>query len=188
MENSHPGRRLVLAHRVERQVFLTSATENGTKCHVLCVDAKSGTILWDKHVFDQQPRRKEGKNSYATPTPATDGKQRLCCVRRWQRRGAHDERRSSCGLIVRCSSIQPPRSWGVADSLRRLAHHALRREQSSHRCRQLAEGGRQRKNRLANPVGQGARRRTRHEDGQTRLDWQARPVSHRTRHTDHCER
>jgi outer membrane protein assembly factor BamB len=55
------------------KVFLTSATDNGTKCHVFCVDAKSGKILWDKHVFDQQPRRKEGKNSYATPTPATDG-------------------------------------------------------------------------------------------------------------------
>lgn len=56
------------------RVFLTSATENGTKCHVFCVDAKSGQIVWDKHVFDQQPRRKEGKNSYATPTPTTDGK------------------------------------------------------------------------------------------------------------------
>jgi outer membrane protein assembly factor BamB len=56
------------------QVFLTSATDNGTKCHVFCVDAKSGRIIWDKHVFDQQPRRKEGKNSYATPTPTTDGR------------------------------------------------------------------------------------------------------------------
>jgi outer membrane protein assembly factor BamB len=55
------------------KIFLTSAIGNGTKCHVLCVDAASGRILWDKNVFDQQPRRKEGKNSYATPTPATDG-------------------------------------------------------------------------------------------------------------------
>jgi hypothetical protein len=49
--------------------------ENGTKCHVICVDAKSGAILWAKHVFDQQPRRKESKNSYATSTPTTDGRQ-----------------------------------------------------------------------------------------------------------------
>jgi outer membrane protein assembly factor BamB len=56
------------------KVFLTSATENGTKCHVFCIDAQNGKIVWDKHVFDQQPRRKEGKNSYATPTPTTDGK------------------------------------------------------------------------------------------------------------------
>jgi outer membrane protein assembly factor BamB len=56
------------------KVFLTSATENGSKCHVFCIDGASGKISWDKHVFDQQPRRKEGKNSYATPTPATDGK------------------------------------------------------------------------------------------------------------------
>ncbi len=57
------------------RIFLTSAMQNGTKCHVICVDAKTGAILWAKHVFDQQPRRKEGKNSYATPTPTTDGKQ-----------------------------------------------------------------------------------------------------------------
>ena len=55
------------------KVFVTSATDNGTKCRVLCVDAQSGKILWDKHVFDQQPRRKEAKKSYATPTPVTDG-------------------------------------------------------------------------------------------------------------------
>jgi outer membrane protein assembly factor BamB len=57
------------------KVFLTSVTDTGTKCHVLCVDAKNGKAVWDQHVFDQQPRRKEGKNSYATPTPTTDGKQ-----------------------------------------------------------------------------------------------------------------
>ena len=56
------------------RVFLTSALENGTQCHVFCVNAENGKILWDQHVFNQQPRRKEGKNSYATPTPATDGK------------------------------------------------------------------------------------------------------------------
>ena len=55
------------------KIFLTSATENGTKCHVFCIEAASGKILWDKPVFDQQPRRKEGKNSYATPTATTDG-------------------------------------------------------------------------------------------------------------------
>jgi outer membrane protein assembly factor BamB len=58
----------------EGRVFLTSATERGTKCHVIAVDRKSGKIVWDKEVFEQVPLRKEGKNSYATPTPATDGK------------------------------------------------------------------------------------------------------------------
>lgn len=57
------------------KVFLTSVTENGSKCHVLCVDAAQGNILWNKQVLEQQPRRKENKNSYATPTPVTDGKQ-----------------------------------------------------------------------------------------------------------------
>jgi outer membrane protein assembly factor BamB len=57
------------------QVFITSAQEGGTKCYVLCLRRQSGAILWDKEVFEQVPRRKEGKNSYATPTPATDGEQ-----------------------------------------------------------------------------------------------------------------
>lgn len=56
------------------KVFVTSATEKGTKCHVLCLDRKSGKMLWNKHVLDQVPLRKEGKNSYATPTPVTDGR------------------------------------------------------------------------------------------------------------------
>lgn len=59
----------------EDRVFLTSASgEKGTACHVLCLDGKSGQILWDKEVFAQEIQRKEDRNSCATPTPATDGK------------------------------------------------------------------------------------------------------------------
>ncbi len=61
------------------RVFVTSATQQGTKCHVIAVDRKSGKIVWDKEVFEQTPLRKEGKNSYATPTPVTDG-QRVYAV------------------------------------------------------------------------------------------------------------
>ncbi len=56
------------------QIFLTSVTENGSKCHVISVNAGSGKIAWNKQVLEQQPRRKENKNSYATPTATTDGK------------------------------------------------------------------------------------------------------------------
>ncbi len=55
------------------RLFVTTATENGTKCHVLCLDRKTGQTVWDREVFEQVPLRKEGKNSYATPTPCTDG-------------------------------------------------------------------------------------------------------------------
>src|SRR6185436_1362656 len=37
------------------------------------LDRLSGSILWNREVFVQTPRRKEGKNSHATPTPTTDG-------------------------------------------------------------------------------------------------------------------
>jgi outer membrane protein assembly factor BamB len=56
------------------RIFVTSTTENGTNCHILAVDRRSGKAVWDTTVFPQRPRRKEGKNSWATPTPVTDGK------------------------------------------------------------------------------------------------------------------
>jgi outer membrane protein assembly factor BamB len=56
------------------RVFLTSTTGEGTSCHVISVDANTGKVVWDVEVFKQTPTRKEGKNSYATPTPVTDGK------------------------------------------------------------------------------------------------------------------
>lgn len=55
------------------RVFITSTLENGTRCHVICIDANSGKILWNKQVLEQFVRRKESKNSHATPTPSTDG-------------------------------------------------------------------------------------------------------------------
>ncbi len=58
----------------EERVLVSTTTENGTKCRVLCFDAKKGAVLWDNQLFEQVPRRKEGKNSFATPTPVTDGK------------------------------------------------------------------------------------------------------------------
>jgi outer membrane protein assembly factor BamB len=56
------------------RVFVTTATDNGASCHVLCLNRHNGRILWDKETFRQVPSRKEGKNSYATPTPVTDGR------------------------------------------------------------------------------------------------------------------
>jgi outer membrane protein assembly factor BamB len=57
-----------------KRVFVTTTTASGAVCHVLALDAKSGKVLWDREVFQQVPRRKEGRNSYATPSPCTDGK------------------------------------------------------------------------------------------------------------------
>ena len=57
------------------RVFVTTATDEGANCHVICLDLDSGQIVWDKVVFQQVPDRKEQKNSYATPTPVTNGQQ-----------------------------------------------------------------------------------------------------------------
>jgi len=42
---------------------------------IYCVDARDGTILWEKEAYAGVPRAKRhGKGSYANPTPATDGR------------------------------------------------------------------------------------------------------------------
>ena len=61
------------------QVFITSATDEGKSCHVLALDRKTGQMLWDREVFQQSLGHKEGRNTYATPTPATDGERVYAC-------------------------------------------------------------------------------------------------------------
>lgn len=55
------------------RVFVTTATDGGTLCRVLAFDLKSGKELWNTEVFKQETLRKEQRNTYATPTPCTDG-------------------------------------------------------------------------------------------------------------------
>ena len=55
-------------------IFLTTTTEEGENCHVIAVDKKTGKILWNNMVFKQEAnQRRHPMNSYATPTPVTDG-------------------------------------------------------------------------------------------------------------------
>jgi len=61
------------------RVFVTTATDGGRSCRVLALDRKSGQVLWDKEVFTQKTLRKEQRNTYATPTPATDGERVYAC-------------------------------------------------------------------------------------------------------------
>lgn len=58
----------------EDKIFLTTTTQEGKSCRVLCISATDGTVLWNTEVFTQETARKESRNTYATPTPATDGK------------------------------------------------------------------------------------------------------------------
>ena len=55
------------------RIFLTTATDGGSSCHVLSLDTRTGRVLWDRHVLDQQILMKRRQNSYASPTPVTDG-------------------------------------------------------------------------------------------------------------------
>jgi outer membrane protein assembly factor BamB len=61
------------------RVFVTTATDGGVSCRVIAIDRKTGAILWNKEVFKQIIRRKENRNTFATPTPATDGNLVYAC-------------------------------------------------------------------------------------------------------------
>ena len=57
----------------EGHVFLTTATEDGVSCRVICIDRTDGRIVWNTEVHRQKPGPMRRQNSYATPTPVTDG-------------------------------------------------------------------------------------------------------------------
>lgn len=58
----------------EDHIFLTAATEEGVSCRVICINRQDGSIVWSKEVHRQKPGPMRKQNSYATPTPVTDGK------------------------------------------------------------------------------------------------------------------
>ena len=52
------------------QIWATTATEDGKKMYAICVSAKSGEILHDILVLEnEKPSWKNGNNTYATPGP-----------------------------------------------------------------------------------------------------------------------
>lgn len=55
------------------RIFVTTATDEGTSCRIVSLDVATGKVLWNIQVFQQELKRKENKNSYATPTPVADG-------------------------------------------------------------------------------------------------------------------
>jgi outer membrane protein assembly factor BamB len=55
------------------RVFVTTATEDGQSCRILAVSRANGKALWNVEVCRQKKTHKIDKNSYATPTPVTDG-------------------------------------------------------------------------------------------------------------------
>jgi outer membrane protein assembly factor BamB len=57
------------------RVFVTTATEEGRSLRLLRLDRATGEVIWNREVVQQglDSRLQQG-NSYATPTPVTDGR------------------------------------------------------------------------------------------------------------------
>jgi outer membrane protein assembly factor BamB len=56
------------------RVFVSTATEKGASYHLLCLDRKTGTVIWDRQILRQKPGHRQPLNSFASSTPVTDGK------------------------------------------------------------------------------------------------------------------
>lgn len=55
------------------RIFLTSATENGSKRTVLCLDRNNGKLLWEQTVWAGAAEETHKMNMFASATCATDG-------------------------------------------------------------------------------------------------------------------
>ena len=55
------------------QIWLTTATEDGRMLSAICVEAKSGDVIYDKVLFEvDEPQFAHKFNSYASPSPVLD--------------------------------------------------------------------------------------------------------------------
>ena len=57
----------------DRQVWMTTATEDGRRLYAVCVDQESGEVLYDLELFAvAEPQFCHRFNSYASPTPVVE--------------------------------------------------------------------------------------------------------------------
>ena len=55
----------------DSEIWLTTATEDGTELTGLCLELETGSVVWSETLFRvSRPREKHLFNSYASPTPA----------------------------------------------------------------------------------------------------------------------
>src|SRR5262245_25422949 len=55
------------------RIFLTSALDLGKTRLVLCVDRKTGKVLWEKEAWTGAPEKSHAQNGWASASCATDG-------------------------------------------------------------------------------------------------------------------
>ena len=72
----------------------------GAERAAVCLDAKTGNILWMQPVFTAPPERKHNENTYATPTPAADGEHIIV----------------DFGLGVACLDFEGHILWRISDN------------------------------------------------------------------------
>ena len=62
----------------EDKIFTVAANPQTDERLLVCLDRKNGNILWQQAVLKSPMERKHKENSYASSTPATDGRRVFC--------------------------------------------------------------------------------------------------------------
>lgn len=74
-----PGRGISSPIVVGGKLFIQSASDDGSKRMLLCIDAATGKTLWSRDQFGAKAKT-HNKNSLASATPACDGERVYCTV------------------------------------------------------------------------------------------------------------
>ncbi len=73
LEGRDPRTRLVVSRDLGKQVWLTTATEDGKHLSALCLDRETGKVIYDLPMFTVETSQVMHKfNSYASPTPVIE--------------------------------------------------------------------------------------------------------------------
>lgn len=58
----------------ESRVYVTAAQDEGASLRLICLGVEKGDLIWNKELVQQKTGHKSRQNSFATSTPATDGR------------------------------------------------------------------------------------------------------------------
>lgn len=95
----------------ENRVFVTACNDKDESRSLICLDRDSGEVVWSKDVVKAPLEKKHSLNSYASGTPATDGK--LIYVTFLQADFGSLKERTPGDLIVAAYDFAGNQKWSV---------------------------------------------------------------------------
>lgn len=93
------------------RIFLITCQLDQQQRQLVCLDRKSGTVVWQKNMLNAPLEKKHTLNSYASGTPATDGKLIYCTVLKPD--FGSDSKRTPGDMVVAAYDFDGNQKWLV---------------------------------------------------------------------------